>query len=60
MLRFIETEQARFLAGDLDGDLSDEEREMHERIAASPGSAHMLFRARAMDTMLPVMLAVLV
>jgi hypothetical protein len=53
MLRFIETEQARFLAGDLDGDLSDEEREMHEWIAASPGSAHMLYRAGAMDTMLP-------
>ncbi len=51
-LRFIEAEHARFLSGEAD-DLSDDERAMHERFAASPGAAHALFRAGAMDTMLP-------
>lgn len=52
-LRFIEDENARFRAGELDADLSPEEREMHEGIAAAPGGAHALFREGAMDTLAP-------
>ncbi|MBX9898023.1 MAG: DUF4238 domain-containing protein [Qipengyuania sp.] len=52
-LRFIETENARFLAGELDTDLTDEEREMHRWIAASPDGAHAMFRAGSLDTSLP-------
>lgn len=52
-LRFIEAESARFKAGALDADLSTEEREMHERIAASADNAHVLFREGAMDTTIP-------
>lgn len=52
-LRFIDAEHARFLAGELDGDLSDEERDMHEWMTASLGGAHALFRAGALETMLP-------
>jgi hypothetical protein len=52
-LRFIETQHARFLAGALEDELTDEERDMHAWIAADPGAAHELFRAGAMETMLP-------
>jgi len=52
-LRFIEAESARFKAGALDADLSDEEREMHEWIAAVVDNAHALFRDGAMDTTIP-------
>jgi hypothetical protein len=52
-LRFIETQHARYLAGELESELTDDEREMHATIAADPGAAHELFRAGAMDTMLP-------
>lgn len=51
-LRFIEAEHERFTAGELNN-LSDDERGMHEWISASPGRAHELFRAGALDTMLP-------
>ncbi|MCW1432156.1 DUF4238 domain-containing protein [Novosphingobium sp. JCM 18896] len=53
MLRFIEAQHARFLAGELEEELTDEEREMHEWIAADPAGAHELFRTGAMQTMLP-------
>lgn len=52
-LRFIEMESARFKAGALDGDLSDEEREMHAWIAASADNAHAIFRGGAMNTAIP-------
>jgi hypothetical protein len=52
MLRFLEGEHARFLAGEI-VDLTDEEREMHNWIARSQGRSHELFREAAMDTMLP-------
>lgn len=52
-LRFIEAESSRFKAGALDGDLSAEEREMHEWIAASADNAHAIFREGAMDTSIP-------
>lgn len=53
-LRFIEAESSRFKTGALDADLSDEEREMHEWIAAAADNAHALFRDGAMDTSIPV------
>lgn len=53
MLRFIEMQHARFLAGELEDELTDDERDMHAWIAADPGGAHKLFRAGAMETMLP-------
>lgn len=52
-LRFIETQHARYLTGQLEDELTDEERDMHARIASDPGVAHELFRAGAMETMLP-------
>lgn len=52
-LRFIEAESLRFKAGALDANLSEEEREMHEWIAASADNAHALFRDGAMDTTIP-------
>ena len=52
-LRFIEAESKRFKVGTLDADLSQEEREMHEWIAASADNAHALFREGAMDTTIP-------
>lgn len=52
-LRFIEAQRARFLAGELEDELTDEERDMHAWIAADSGAAHELFRAGAMETMLP-------
>ncbi|WP_370675555.1 DUF4238 domain-containing protein [Pleomorphomonas sp. PLEO] len=52
-LRFIEAQTTRFNDGALDGDLSEEEREMHEWIAASTDHAHAIFRAGAMDTAIP-------
>ena len=51
-LRFMKTENARFLAGELQ-DLTDEEHRMHEWIACNPGGAHLLFREGALDTMMP-------
>jgi hypothetical protein len=51
-LRFMETEHARFLAGELT-DLTDEERAMHQRLAKTPGGIHQLFRNSALDTMPP-------
>lgn len=53
MLRFIEAQHARFLAGELEEELTGDEREMHEWIAADPAGAHELFRTGAMQTMLP-------
>lgn len=52
-LRFIEAESARFKEGALDAELTEEEREMHERIAASADNAHAIFREGAMDTTIP-------
>ena len=52
MLRFIEGEHSRFLAGEIAG-LTEEERAMHEWIAAAPGRAHELFREAALDTAMP-------
>lgn len=52
-LRFIESQHARYLAGELADELTDDEREMHAWIAADPGATHELFRAGAMETMLP-------
>ena len=45
-LRFIETQHARYLTGELEDELTDEERDMHAWIASDPGAAHELFRAR--------------
>jgi hypothetical protein len=53
-LRFIEDQHSRFLAGELEEELTDEEREMYDCIATAPGTAHALFRAGAMETALPV------
>lgn len=53
MLRFIEKQHTRYLAGDLEDELTDEERDMHAWIASDPGAAHGLFRVGAMETMLP-------
>lgn len=52
-LRFIETQHTRYLTGELEDELTDEERDMHAWIASDPGAAHELFRAGAMETMLP-------
>lgn len=52
MLRFMGTENVRFIAGEL-RNLTDEERAMHEWIASNPGGAHLLFREGALDTMIP-------
>lgn len=52
-LRFIETQQARYLTGELEEELTDEERDMHTWIASDPDAAHQLFRAGAMEAILP-------
>jgi Protein of unknown function (DUF4238) len=52
MLRFVESEHARLLAGEIAG-LTPDERAMHEWIAAAPGRAHELFREAALDTVMP-------
>jgi hypothetical protein len=52
-LRFIETQHARYLTGELEAELTDEEKDMHAWIASDPGAAHELFRAGAMETTLP-------
>jgi hypothetical protein len=52
-LRFIKTESNRFTASALNGVLTEEEREMHEWIAASSDNGHALFRHGAMDTAIP-------
>ncbi len=52
-LRFNETQHARYLAGELEDELTDEERDMHAWMRSNPGAAHKLFRAGAMETMLP-------
>ncbi|MDB5576615.1 MAG: hypothetical protein JWR80_1791 [Bradyrhizobium sp.] len=52
MLRFMEGQNARFLAGTL-ADVTAEERAMHRRIADSPGGPHQLFRASVIDTAMP-------
>lgn len=52
-LRFIKMQNVRFQAGELENELTDEEREMHAWIKAVPGAAHELFRAGVMETMLP-------
>ena len=51
-LRFMETENARFLAGEIK-DLTDEERAMLQWITETPGGAHQLFREGALDTAMP-------
>ena len=53
-LRFIEAESSRFKEGTLDGDLTEEEREMHEWIGTSADNAHAMFREGAMDATIPV------
>ncbi|AJR23033.1 hypothetical protein TZ53_03870 [Sphingobium sp. YBL2] len=53
MLRFIESQHERYLAGALEDELTDEERDMHDWITATPGAAHEMFRSGAMDRMLP-------
>jgi len=52
-LRFIETQYARYLTKELEDELTDEERDMYAWIASDPGAAHELFRAGAIETMLP-------
>jgi hypothetical protein len=52
-LRFIESQHRRYLAGELENELTPDEREMHKWIAANKGASHELFRAGAMDTLLP-------
>lgn len=52
-LRFIEQQRERFAAGELEDELTDEERAMHEWLAADPDAAHALFRSGAMETLLP-------
>ncbi len=52
-LRFIDSQHARYQAGELEGELTNEERAYHAWLAESPGAAHETFRAGAMDTMLP-------
>jgi hypothetical protein len=52
-LRFIEKQQIRYLAGALNDELAGEERDMHAWIASHSGAAHRLFRAGAMETMIP-------
>lgn len=53
MLRFIENQSRRFLRGELDAELTDDERDMHQWIASNPDAAHELFRAGALATTLP-------
>lgn len=53
MLRFIESQHERYLAGGLENELTDDERDMHAWITATPGAAHEMFRSGAMDRMLP-------
>ena len=52
-LRFIKSQHVRFLAGELEDELTDEEREMYAWISADPDAAHQIFRIGAMETMLP-------
>ncbi len=52
-LRFMETQRSRYLTGELEEELTDEERDMYTWIASDPAAAHELFRAGAMETMLP-------
>ncbi|WP_158213716.1 DUF4238 domain-containing protein [Sphingopyxis witflariensis] len=52
-LRFIESQHARYRAGELEDELTDEERDYHAWLAEDPGAAHKMFRAGATDTMLP-------
>ncbi|PYE92716.1 uncharacterized protein DUF4238 [Rhizobium sp. PP-F2F-G38] len=52
-LRFIERQNARYQAGELEAELTDDERDMHSWIAAFPNAAHELFRTGAMDIMPP-------
>ena len=53
MLQFIESQSARYIAGDLEDELTTEERDMYRWLSATPGAAHELFRAGAMTTTLP-------
>ena len=53
ILRFIETENARFKRGEINTRLSEAEQDMHELIAACEDGAHVLFREGALDTTLP-------
>lgn len=53
-LHFIRRQHERYLAGDLEEELTGDEREMHVWIADNPSAAHELFRAGAMNTMLPL------
>ena len=53
ILRFIEIESARVQAEGFDADFSEEERDMHRWIAATPDGARALFREGVIDTMLP-------
>ena len=46
-------QHARYLTGELEDELTDEERDMHAWIASDSGAAHELFRVGAMETMLP-------
>lgn len=52
-LRFIERQHARFQAGELEDEFTDEERDYHAWLAGEPGAIHEVFRAGALDTMLP-------
>ncbi len=51
-LCFIESQHARYRAGELEDELTDEERDYHAWLAENPGAAHEMFRAGAMNTML--------
>lgn len=53
MLQFIEKQHARYLAGELEDELTEDERAMYAWITANPGAAHTLFRTGAMQKMLP-------
>lgn len=52
-LRFIENQHARYQAGELEEELTEDEREYHAWLADNPDTAHEMFRTGAMDTMLP-------
>jgi hypothetical protein len=52
-LRFIERQRDRYLTGELEDELMDGERDMYAWISSEPDAAHELFRAGAMETMLP-------
>ena len=52
-LRFIENQQARYQAGELEEELTEGERQYHAWVEANPDAAHEMFRVGAIDSLLP-------